>query len=454
MSTIIRHLHRFRRNKRGVSNIIVIVLSLVILVIVASNVILWSYQMNQLDWEKMQEKLKITDVARINSSVWFTTQSEYTVSIGNHINSTYQDTTAVDNSYETFQEENQTTIHPNAAGQYAEWGIEVPTEMAHWNCCNEDPPNDDNSYVQTTTQSWQGEVYSLKDIAGSGNINWVRVYIRAKHNNVLEPASYIRTLIRTHDTDYTSENIDLTTSYQNLNIQYDTNPLSGLPWTWDEVNSLQAGAFARSFGNRFVRLTKVWVVVNHGAIADINGIFTMDISTYSLTEVNGVEVKLRYRASDAGERWYLKAYNWTSGEYSGNGFNSTAGHLPTTAWDYYTVNLTDEWQGYIREDGIMNIKFHDAGADINQTTIDIDFLAVRVLIEGTCFFFKSEGALTCHIISIWIVNCTIHTRYVTDIYINAGESINYIRTDISLPDGSYFVKATTERGNIAVYSPS
>jgi len=40
----------------------VVVLSLVIIVVIVSNVILWSYQMNQLDWEKSREKLEITKV--------------------------------------------------------------------------------------------------------------------------------------------------------------------------------------------------------------------------------------------------------------------------------------------------------------------------------------------------------------------------------------------------------
>ena len=46
------HLKRFKHEKRGVSNVIVVMLSLVILVIISANVILWSYKMNQLDWEK------------------------------------------------------------------------------------------------------------------------------------------------------------------------------------------------------------------------------------------------------------------------------------------------------------------------------------------------------------------------------------------------------------------
>jgi len=55
-------LHRFKRDQRGVSNIVVIVLSFIVLVVIVSNVILWSYQMNQLDWEKSREKIVISSV--------------------------------------------------------------------------------------------------------------------------------------------------------------------------------------------------------------------------------------------------------------------------------------------------------------------------------------------------------------------------------------------------------
>jgi len=53
---------RLKKDRRGVSNIIVVVLSLVIIVVIASNVVLWSYQMNQLDWEKIHENIEITIV--------------------------------------------------------------------------------------------------------------------------------------------------------------------------------------------------------------------------------------------------------------------------------------------------------------------------------------------------------------------------------------------------------
>jgi hypothetical protein len=47
-------------------------LSLVIVVIIVVNVVLWSYQMNEFDLERMHEDVKITEVASVNGSSSFT----------------------------------------------------------------------------------------------------------------------------------------------------------------------------------------------------------------------------------------------------------------------------------------------------------------------------------------------------------------------------------------------
>jgi len=73
LEAIIKHL---KRDERGVSNVIVVMLSLPLIVVIVANVVLWSYQMNQFDWERMQENLEIVDVARMtNSSARFTFQN-------------------------------------------------------------------------------------------------------------------------------------------------------------------------------------------------------------------------------------------------------------------------------------------------------------------------------------------------------------------------------------------
>jgi len=67
---------RLKHDKRGVSNVIVVMLSLVLMVIIVGNVVLWSYQMNQLDWEKMQENIDILDVKPIREN-WSCNPSDY-----------------------------------------------------------------------------------------------------------------------------------------------------------------------------------------------------------------------------------------------------------------------------------------------------------------------------------------------------------------------------------------
>jgi len=185
---------------------------------------------------------------------------------------------------------------------------------------------------------------------------------------------------------------------------------------------------------------------------DINSGYVIDLSTYPLAYIQTVEIQLTYRASDNGEKWYLKAYNWLEANYSDNGFNSTTGHTPTTGWDYYAVNLTTSWRSYVWDNGTIYIQFIDQGQDINSTTIDIDFLGVRVVIGGTRFTFQNDGALTSHLISLWVNNATNHRRYDINLFVNSGENVAYVRLDISLSMENFVVKVVTEKGNVAVFA--
>jgi hypothetical protein len=185
---------------------------------------------------------------------------------------------------------------------------------------------------------------------------------------------------------------------------------------------------------------------------DITGVYVIVLSQYPLSYIQTVEIQMKYRASDSSEKWYLKAYNWTKAIYSDIGFNSTTGHTPTTGWDYYTVNLTTSWRSYIWNNGTIYIQLIDQGQDSNGTTIDIDFLGVRTVIDGARFSFKNNGALTSHLISMWVNNVTNHQRYDINLFLNSGENTTCTRLDINLPKGNFVVRVVTERGNIAVYT--
>lgn len=184
---------------------------------------------------------------------------------------------------------------------------------------------------------------------------------------------------------------------------------------------------------------------------DLDGMFTIDTRTYPLTSIQGIEIQLRYKTSDLNESWHLKAYNWTSNEYNNVGFNST-GQTPTTGWNYHTVNITTQWRSYVQADGAIYVKLHDQGRDNIETTVDIDFLVVRVMIDGSRFAFKNEGALTTRLVSLWIINSTLHQHYNVDVVLNSAETFNYIRADIQLPSDTFVVKVVTEKGNMAIFS--
>jgi hypothetical protein len=187
-------------------------------------------------------------------------------------------------------------------------------------------------------------------------------------------------------------------------------------------------------------------------VLNLDGTFVIDLSAYVPKHIQTVEIQTRYRSSDMSERWYLKAYNLTSSTYSDNGFNSTAGHAPTGAWEYYSLNMTDQWRSYVDASGMVNVKLVDEHADTTQTTIDVDFLAVRVVADGTEFTFDNKGALTCHLIALWVDDSTYHQRYILNLFIDSGETMTYTRLDVNLPNSPYIIKVITERGNIAIYS--
>ncbi|HVO36637.1 MAG TPA: hypothetical protein VMT01_00515 [Candidatus Acidoferrum sp.] len=103
---------RLRTDKRGISNVIVVMLSLVLIVIIVSNVVLWSYQMNQIDLDRMHENVTLANVTRVTQSSWFTTQSEYPVTAGSRTSGTYTGTQAIGGSYESFREEKTQIFNP------------------------------------------------------------------------------------------------------------------------------------------------------------------------------------------------------------------------------------------------------------------------------------------------------------------------------------------------------
>jgi len=613
---------RLKREKRGISTVIVVMLSLVLVVIIVGNVVLWSYQMNQFDWERLREDVTITDVSRVNGSSWFVAQSEYALNIGSRINGTYTDTQAIDDQSESFTEglnwwntnydyRRQITIENNAASTLdAGYSICVTMDTAslilagkilasgddlrvvylsdsiwteldrevidmnrtstqiwfktqasieassadsnyyvyYGNPSSGSPPaNKSNVYLwfddfnradnpDITTETpysvktgggvWSIENNNLKNVGASGDPNKLIITALGDVNTAVDM------LVKINVTSFAGGDL----SRMGLSCCMDTSPSRGSGYCGlfhDDSNTLDLLNDLRSWGTqgtyswsldtwyymRFrvvdpasrVGQVKVWQVGtnepstwtvdgsfgsgtarSYGEVGfagsrttdityfddilirfiadsepstslgseesqgnnrlDINGTFVIDLSIYPLTSITNVEIQMRYRPSDTGEKWYLKAYNWTSFTYSDSGFNSTAGHTPTIGWNYYAVNLTNCWESYVNSNGTVYVKIVDEGADVDQTTLDIDFFAIRVVIDGTMFTFENKGSSTSHLVSLWVINSTHHQRYDIDVFINSGDVTSSLRSDISLPGKPFMIKVVTERGNVAVFS--
>lgn len=72
---------RLKRDRRGISNIIVVALSLVVILAIVSNVVLWNYEMTQLDWEKLKESVIITNVESASPGSQFTFQNDGSLTV-------------------------------------------------------------------------------------------------------------------------------------------------------------------------------------------------------------------------------------------------------------------------------------------------------------------------------------------------------------------------------------
>ncbi|MGA3190909.1 MAG: DUF2341 domain-containing protein [Candidatus Bathyarchaeia archaeon] len=643
---------RLRHDNRGISNVIVVMLSLVLVVIIVSNVILSSYQMNEFDWERMQENVEIVNVAKMDSSSWSVAQNEYAVNVGSHVSGSYVDTQAIDGRYETFMESNSgggwlggwskrigiTIDHSNidntlndfpvmlylsnssgrfgndvscvfdelqSAGNRKKIAITTSdgitqcfVEIEKWDATNREAwlwtkvPSisssqdtllylyydknqaDNTAHVGDTgslaamnvwdsnfklvmhlaessgvhqdstsnsnvgvpqggvTQGVSGEIDGADAFDGTnGRVQtqdspsldftnsqltieaWVKLSslpttetVIARKDNQWQigfiNSHAIRNLVKTNGADGWTGANDENYPFQTDTWYYWTFTYDGSQITNIE-DAQQVGSTHTVTGNIVynsapiylaycvysggylngiideVRVSNVarsdaWIKASYESDRDnlvvygaqevqggqssqleVVGTFSIDLGAIPFTSIQTVEIQLKYRANDSGENWYLKAFNWTLGEYSDSGFNSTAGNTPTTDWDNYALNLTDQWRSYVTDNGMIYVKLQDGQMDVNQTFVDIDFLGVRaVVVDGATFTLQNKGSVTAHLVSLWVDSTAIHQRYDMNLFIIAGDSVNYTRADISLVDDSSVVKVVTERGTVSVFKPS
>jgi len=164
------------------------------------------------------------------------------------------------------------TLRPNAAGD--ETGIleQFPDSGAHWDKVDEAVSDNDTTYVQTNYFDWQEDLYNTANHStGSGTINYVKVYMVVKAMGTpAQPSGYVH--IKTNGATYNGTEETVTISYATYSYQWNTNPQTGNPWTWSEIDALQIGAGLRrckpggGLATRNTRMTQVYAEINYTQI--------------------------------------------------------------------------------------------------------------------------------------------------------------------------------------------
>jgi len=457
--------HHLKKDQRGVSNIIVVVLSLIIIVVIVANVILWSYQMNQLDWEKMQESVSIENVTQgtlasynpsgymlIGSTKWVS-GSISNLASNDGVYMVFRSYASATSAQTLFAHQETTTI-----GASTYYWLKLNSSNAVGTTLSVSAKNARNLLGKF--------VYSLQGVSSISASTWT-FYYRAYSSDTLSHIDVDIIIRKSDDTIRTSwvhvaNSSALGTSYSTVSATY----------TWasyivvNQTDYLEIDYYHHNTATTGTPRTAYLRIDDSTlAIADqtrVTGVmfpseYTMEVE-FAGTSNTETWTRLVWAIDSAWTTGNvsvrLQLYNYTLGAYptSGNGYisyiSSSTPDTDETKNQTITVNTA-----HFR-DASGNWKIRVRGVKSTSVLFDsnVDWVEVKPAIDEARFTFKNKGASTSHIVSLWIINSTYHQRYGVDIFLNSGQTLSYPRADIRLPNGQYVVKIVTDRGNAAVYS--
>jgi len=157
-------------------------------------------------------------------------------------------------------------LRPDATGDETNIASQLPDSGAHWDKVAEETPDGDSTYVYTNSPSWQEDLYNIADHStGVGTINYVKAYLECRADASPTQAS-VYTHIKTNEAEYNGSEATITTSYATYSYQWNNNPQTTQPWTWDEIDALQIGVGLREpTSGQNTLCTQVYVEVNYEA---------------------------------------------------------------------------------------------------------------------------------------------------------------------------------------------
>jgi len=189
------------------------------------------------------------------------------------------------------------TLRPNAAGDSTDFTSQVPASGSHWDKVDEASADDDTTYIRADPNggAFSGrDLFNLPAPSSSGQINSVTMYIRAITNIWGD----CRGQLRTYSINYSFPGAAWRpAAWTTINNTWITNPNTGNPWTWQEIEDLQIGASGFAGAGQWVQVTQAYIVIDYTpgwSSGDVSGVPVSQaakingVALASIVRVNGV----------------------------------------------------------------------------------------------------------------------------------------------------------------------
>lgn len=178
------------------------------------------------------------------------------------------------------------TLRPNAAGDETTVEDQFPDSGSHWEKVDEASPDDD-TYVYGFTGR---DLYNLPASSGSGTINFIKVYFRARDvygTNTIKPS------IKSDGIVTDGIGIDPSDTYATYSQQWNTNPADHQAWEWSDIDALQIGIWLAGL-QTIVYCTQVYVVVDHSPASPT-------VTTQAVTDIFSTTATGHGEVTDIGD---------------------------------------------------------------------------------------------------------------------------------------------------------
>jgi hypothetical protein len=161
-----------------------------------------------------------------------------------------------------------------------------------------------------------------------------------------------------------------------------------------------------------------------------------------------------WSTSNVSVTFQLFDYNLGAYPTSGDGLISYNSSMSPYIEEAKNQTVTVNPARFRGTSGQWRMKVTGVKSSSAQFDLEVDLIGLQPPSGGPYFLFRNSGTLTSHIVSLWVINSSLHQRYDVNIYLNSGQDLVFYRDDIGIPSGQYTVRIVTARGNLAVFSGS